>query len=352
MLIGLTYDLRDDYRAMGYSESQVAEFDSLHTVEAIEQTLEAMGHRVERIGHLRSLVESLSQGKRWDLVFNIAEGVAGFGREAQVPCLLEAYGIPYTFSDPLTLCVTLHKGMTKQLVQGMGVATADFEVIEDLTQLEHINLEFPLFVKPVAEGTGLGVDAASKADDAQSLKRVCENLLNRFSQPVLVERYLSGREFTVGIVGTGRDAQAVGVLEVMQYDTGSPLIYSNFNKENWRQIMHYRLVQGRMAESAQALALKAWRGLNCRDAGRIDLRCDSSGEPFFLEVNPLAGLNPEYSDLPILCNLAGRSFEWLIGCIINSALKRPRISIGPKSADQTETGTGARGDEDENRSAA
>jgi D-alanine-D-alanine ligase len=222
MLIGLTYDLRDDYRAMGFSESQVAEFDSPRTIEAIEQALEAMGHQVSRIGHLRNLVDRLNHGGRWDLVFNIAEGVGGYGREAQVPALLEAYGIPYTFSDPLTLCLSLHKGMAKQMVQGMGVLTPAFEVIEDLEQLEDIYLGYPLFVKPVAEGTGLGVDSASKVDDPAALKKACQDLLVRFNQPVLVERYLSGREFTVGIVGSGKDARAIGVLEVIQMKSSSP----------------------------------------------------------------------------------------------------------------------------------
>ena len=352
MLIGLTYDLKDDYLAMGFSEHQVAEFDSPRTIEAIEQTLQSMGHQVQRIGHLRKLIERLNQGKRWDLVFNLAEGVGGFGREAQVPALLEAYGIPYTFSDPLTLSLSLHKGMTKQVVQGMGVLTPASEVIEELEQLDSVYMGFPLFVKPVAEGTGLGVDAASKVDDLVALKRVCQGLLTRFKQPVLVERYLSGREFTVGLVGSGKDVQVVGVLEVIQNETRHPLIYSNFNKENWEQTINYQLVTGEEASQAKALALTVWRGLGCRDAGRLDLRCNSTGKPFFLEVNPLAGLHPEHSDLPILCNLAGNSYQWLIANIINSAIKRSNIDIGPQHLVLSEIGTGLRGKGHENRSAA
>jgi D-alanine-D-alanine ligase len=352
MLIGLTYDLKDDYLAMGFSEHQVAEFDSPRTIEAIEQTLQSMGHQVQRIGHIRNLIDRLNQGKRWELVFNIAEGIAGFGREAQVPALLDAYGIPYTFSDPLTLCLSLHKGMAKQVVQNMNLLTPSFEVIEELDQLESLNIGFPLFVKPVAEGTGLGVDSSSMVDDPLVLRKVCRDLLTRFNQPVLVERYLSGREFTVGLVGSGKDAQAVGVLEVIQNETGHPLIYSNFNKENWQQTMNYRLVSGDVAEKARTLALAVWQGLGCRDAGRVDLRCNPSGTPFFLEVNPLAGLHPEHSDLPILCNLAGNSYQWLIENIINSAIKRPSIDSGPQNLGLSEIGTGLRGKGHENRSAA
>ena len=352
MLIGFTYDLRDDYRALGFSESQVAEFDSPRTIEAIEQALQALGHQVERIGHLRSLIEKLSQGKRWDLVFNIAEGIGGFAREAQVPALLEAYGIPYTFSDPLTLSLTLHKGMAKHVVRDLGLATPDFAVIQSPEQLDSVDLGFPLFAKPVAEGTGLGVSATSKVDGPEALQQVCRELLNQFHQPVLVEKFLPGREFTVGIVGTGSNAQAVGVLEIIQNETREPLIYSNFNKENWERTMRYSLVQGEEAEAAKSLALKVWQGLDCRDAGRVDLRCDSAGAPSFLEVNPLAGLHPGHSDLPILCNLAGKSFDWLVQGIIESAMQRVQGEPATGELAQKEAGTGLGGGGYENRSAA
>ncbi len=352
MLIGFTYDLRDEYRAMGFSESQVAEFDSIRTIEGIEQVIGAMEHQVQRIGNVRNLIDRLTNGERWDLVFNIAEGIGGFGREAQVPALLEAYGIPYTFSDPLTLCLALHKGMAKHVVQNLDLLTPPFKVIAELDQLESLYMRFPLFVKPVAEGTGLGVDANSRVDDQATLLRVCADLLGRFNQPVLVESYLSGREFTVGVVGSGKNAQAVGVLEVIQNDSIQPLVYSNTNKENSEQTMHYRLAGGQEAEKSKALALKVWSGLGCRDAGRVDLRCNAFGTPFFLEVNPLAGLHPEHSDLPILCNLAGRSFEWLIRSIIESALLRQSIGIGSRNPILSGLGTSLTGSAHENRSAA
>jgi D-alanine-D-alanine ligase len=124
--IGLTYDLRDAYLAMGYGEEETAEFDRDSTIEALEGALRSLGHETERIGHVRDLAGRLAAGARWDLVFNIAEGLSGYGREAQVPALLDAYGIPYTFADPLTASLTLHKAMTKRVLRDLGVRTPDF----------------------------------------------------------------------------------------------------------------------------------------------------------------------------------------------------------------------------------
>src|SRR5262249_61578678 len=152
MRIGLTYDLRDVYLARGFSEDDVAEFESGETVEALLRTFAALGHEPVDIGHVKNLTERVAAGERWDVVFNIAEGVRGVGREAQVPALLEAYDIPYTFSDPLTLAICLHKGITKQLIRGAGLPTPDFAVVERQADLDRVHIPFPLFVKPVAEG--------------------------------------------------------------------------------------------------------------------------------------------------------------------------------------------------------
>ncbi len=162
MKIGLVYDLKDDYLRQGYGEEDVAEFDKIETIEEIEKALHENGFDTERIGNLKSLVSALADNRRWDIVFNIAEGMYGMGREAQVPALLDAYQIPYTFSDPLVLSLTLHKGLTKEIVRNAGIATADFCVVRDAEDVEKIKLPFPLFAKPVAEGTGKGIDKFSE----------------------------------------------------------------------------------------------------------------------------------------------------------------------------------------------
>jgi D-alanine-D-alanine ligase len=332
MLIGLTYDLRREYLAAGFTEDETAEFDRPDTVAAIESALGELGHRTDRIGHARQLVARLARGDRWDLVFNIAEGLCGIAREAQVPAILDVYGMAYTFSDPLVLALTLHKGLTKAVVAARGVPTPAFAVVETPADIEQIDLPYPLFAKPVAEGTGKGITAASKVRDAAALRSVCCDLLDRYRQPVLVETFLPGREFTIGILGTGDAAQPLGTLEIVLLPAAEAEVYSYVNKERCEELVEYRLVEAEndpTVEAAEQLALTAWRVLGCRDAGRIDVRCDAAGRPSFIEVNPLAGIHPEHSDLPILATKVGMPYVELIARIIASAA--PRVEAARRS---------------------
>ena len=325
MIIGLTYDLRSEYLHMGYSEEETAEFDRDDTIRAIESTLRDLGYETECIGHAKNLVDALAAGKRWDLVFNIAEGLHGIGREAQVPAILDLYRIPYTFSDPLVMSLTLHKGMTKSVLRDAGVPTCDFLVAENLSDIDGIGFAPPYFVKPVAEGTGKGVTPASIVPDRSALPHAVKSLLDLFKQPVLIEAFLPGREFTVGIVGTGKEAEAIGTIEVVLLDKAEKGVYSYVNKENCEELVEYRLVSAeddRIVREAEEISLDAWCILGCRDAGRIDLRCDAAGHPQFIEVNPLAGIHPEHSDLPIICTKKGIPYRSLIERIIRSASKR------------------------------
>lgn len=323
MLIGLTYDLKDDYLERGFSEADVAEFDSIETIDAIAAALASLGHECVRIGHVRSLAERLVAGERWDLVFNIAEGVEGFGRESQVPALLDAYGVPYTFSDPLVCALTLHKAMAKHVARGCGVPTPDFALVSSPDEAAAVVLEPPLFVKPVAEGTSKGITAASLVRSRAELVSACATLLRDYRQPVLVERFLSGREFTVGILGTGAGARALATLEVRLRDGADHGVYSYRNKAHWRELVDYRLLEpGALRDDVERVALAAWRCLGCRDAGRVDVRLDEHGTPQMLEVNPLAGLTPGHSDLPIMAALAGIEYRSLIGAIVECARER------------------------------
>ena len=335
MKIGLTYDLRSEYLAAGFSEEETAEFDRDDTVFAIEKALQTLGHTTDRVGSIRSLFGRLNGGDRWDLVFNIAEGLNGIGREAQVPAALDAYGIPYTFSDPLVMALTLHKSMTKRVVRDAGIPTADFGVVRFRSEAEQIPFPPPYFIKPLAEGTGKGVSPQSIIRRPEDLAAACETLIVDFRQPVLVERYLPGREFTVGIVGTGDRARALGTIEVHLLDGAEPEVYSYTNKEHCEELVEYRLCRPHddaPVKEAETIALRAWQVLECRDAGRIDLRCDQEGAPQFMEVNPLAGLHPFHSDLPIICNHIGMPFEELIREIVDSAAKRIGTSVIGKGA--------------------
>ena len=322
MRVGLTYDLRDHYLAAGYSAEDTAEFDNIETIEALAGALERLGLEVDRIGTVRQLAQRLVAGERWELVFNIAEGLKGVGREAQVPALLEAYDIPYTFSDTMVMALALHKGMAKRVVRDCGVPTAPFAVVETMADLAAVELPFPLFAKPIAEGTGKGVTSASRVTSATALRKLCRQLLERYRQPVLVETFLPGREFTVGIIGTGASAEPVAVMEVVLNAQAEAGVYSYANKEECESRVVYRLAEDEQAKEAGSVALAAWRALGCRDGGRVDLRQDAGGRPLFLEVNPLAGLHPTHSDLPIMCTLAGIPYDALIGRIVESARRR------------------------------
>ena len=324
MNIGITYDLREDYAREGYDEEQAAEFDCIETIVAIERALCSLGYSTERIGNARALIHRLGQGDRWDLVFNIAEGMHGFGRQALVPALLDTYGIPYTFSDPLALSITLHKGMAKHVVRDQGILTADFEIISDPGEIEKMVLPFPLFAKPIAEGTSKGINRMSKVRDRSDLRSQCQHLLARYSQPVLVETFLPGREFTVGILGTGNSCYALGVMEILLLERAEPEVYSYANKRDYEGRVSFSLAADAASATAMQMALDVWMRLGCRDAGRVDLRCDAMGRPNFIEVNPLAGLHPKDSDLVILGHLMGVSYVELIERIIGSALSRTR----------------------------
>src|SRR5512142_1647842 len=306
MRIGVTYDLKADYLAQGWSEEDAAEFDSEVTIDAICSALKGLGLTPVRIGTVKKLAERLVAGERWDGVFNFCEGVKGVAREAQVPALLDAYDIPYVFSDALTLALTLDKGMCKRVVRDAGVPTPDFAVIETLADMDRVALPFPLFLKPVAEGSGKGVDRNSKVTDAAGLKSVAADLLKRFRQPVLVETFLPGREFTVGITGTGADAEVLGVTEIVPKAGYVGAGYGYENKtEGWEEKLDVVSAPPEQAAASGAVALAAWRALRCRDGGRIDVRCDAQGAPQFIEVNPLAGLRPGHSDLCFIADYAG-----------------------------------------------
>ena len=322
MKIGLTYDLRSDYLREGFSLEETAEFDKEDTIEGLEAAIRANGHTTERIGHARALIALLAKGERWDLVFNIAEGLRGMAREAQVPSILDVYGIPCVFSDAAVLTLCLHKGFTKAVLQAAGVATAPFKVLERAGDALDLAMPYPLFVKPVAEGTGKGVSPRSIVRTKADLKPAIVELLEKFNQPVLIEPYLSGREFTVGLLGRGGATRAVAVMEVHLLANAEAGLYSYSNKENYTDRVTYSLADDAMAREAAKVARAAWIALGCRDGGRADLRAGAAGKVYFLEVNPLAGLNPITSDLPIMWGMKGGTYNDLIGEILKEAIAR------------------------------
>ena len=331
MKIGFTYDLRDDYIAQGFSVEDAAEFDTIETIDSIEQALANYGAEVEKIGNVKDLAAALVAGKTWPIVFNICEGVKGIGREAQVPALLEAYQIPFVFSGPDVMVLTMNKALAKMVVAHCGIPTAPFAVVESEEDIAGVNLPYPLFAKPLAEGTGKGISQKSIVNDLSALTEICNEITKKFSQPTLLETYLPGRDLTVGILGTGATAKAIAVMETYYQQGAEPGSQSFYNKENWKKVLQYGLIDDATGKAAAEVALRSWQALGCLDGGRVDLRCDENGLPNFLEVNTIAGLHPTHSDLPMLSRMVGIEHEQLIHLIMDNALARYGISRPQKN---------------------
>ncbi|WP_292770659.1 D-alanine--D-alanine ligase [Nostoc sp. NOS(2021)] len=324
LFIGLCYDLKADYLKAGFSASEVMEFDDEETIIGLEDALFQLGHQVERVGNGRELALRLANGDRWDLIFNIAEGLKGRSREAQVPAVCELFAQPYTFSDPLTCALTLDKALAKRVVRDRGLPTASFEVVSTTAEAAAVSLPMPVFLKPVAEGSSKGVTGHSLVKEREELVNTYQLLRELFQQPVLVETFLPGRELTVGILGNGSRSRVVGVMEVIFTDQAETSAYTTLNKDEYLKRVSYRLLIDPEALAAQArqLALDAYHTLGCRDAARVDLRCDAHGVLQFMEVNPLPGLHHIRSDLPIMGRLGSVTYTEIIAEIVESAWQR------------------------------
>ncbi len=330
MKIGITYDLKADLPASAdLPDDFQEEFDSPVTIDAIAAALEGLGHQVERLGDGRELLEHLLHDPP-DFVFNIAEGHGiGRSREARVPAVLEMLGIPYTGSDPLTLSVTLDKDCAKRLVQSAGVTVPRWAAWGPDDRLDEIgtrrHLPWTAIVKPAWEGSSKGIRGKCVADTPEELIEAIENHRRAYRQPILVEEYIEGDELTVGIVGNS-PPQIIGVMRVLPTQKEERFIYSLEVKRDYLQRVRYecpaRLPPERL-RAVEVAALDVYRTLGCRDVARIDFRL-KDGMPYFLEVNPLPGLNPESSDLVILARLAGWSYEQLIESILRAAVTRTR----------------------------
>jgi len=326
--VGLAYDLKAEHLARGLDPEDAAELDEADTIDALDDAFRRLGHVPDRIGSAEALAARLAAGDRWDLVFNLCEGVRGSCRESQAPALMELFGQPFTGSSAYALAICHHKPAAKRELRDADLATPNFAEIRDAADLDGpavAALRYPMFVKPAAEGSGKGIAAASKATNPAELRRAVCSCLERFRQPALVEEYLPGDEYTVGVVGTGAEARVIGVMAVDFVRDDAAGVYSLHTKSNYLDLVKYRLADDAVGCAAGELALAAHRRLDCRDFARHDIRCDAAGIPHFLEVNPLPGLNPRTSDLPILCGLAGIGYGELIGLILDAARRRLAI---------------------------
>jgi D-alanine-D-alanine ligase len=328
MQIGITYDLKGDVPVRPGSPDDIQEeFDSPATIEAIATVLRELGHEVAKLGDGRPLLERLLADPP-DFVFNIAEGQGtGRSREARVPAILEMLGIPYTGSDPLTLAVTLDKDCAKRLASSHGVRVPHGTVLtaQDMP-LEARSVhsgQFPVIVKPAWEGSSKGIRGRSVVDKPAELLAVVKELWSDYCQPILVEEYIAGDELTVGVIGNYLP-RVIGIMRVLPRQPTERFVYSLEIKRDWQRLVRYdcpaRLAPADTA-AVQKAALAAYQALGCRDVARLDFRL-RDGVPYFLEVNPLPGLNPDSGDLVLLSKYCGWSYSQLIGAILQAAQDR------------------------------
>ncbi len=328
MHIGIAFDLKPDHpTAADLPDDWAEEFDSPVTVQTIAAALRAKGHAVSELGDGREFIEKLLASPP-DLVFNIAEGLGvGRSREARVPAVCEMLGVPYTGSDPLTLAAALDKDVARRLVASAGVKTPPGVLFWQGMPDSAFSLSFPAIVKPAWEGSSKGIRDKCIVHSVRELVAVGEQVL-AYRQPMLVEQFIDGDELTVGVIGND-PPHILGVMRVIPNQTDRPFVYSLEVKRDFRNQVRYEC-PARLAPdvltAVEEAALTAYRILGCRDVARIDFRL-RDGIPYFIEANPLPGLNPESSDLVIMANLVGVSHAELIGMILDAALERLRIGI-------------------------
>ncbi len=323
--VGFTFNVKRVTPDLAGEQDEEAEYDTPKTLQAIREAIASYGHEVVDLEASSDLPLQLASTPV-DVVFNIAEGFRGRSRESQVPALLELLDIPYTGSDPAALNVSLDKALAKRMVKTHGVLTPDFLVMN--TGRERLPRElgpFPLIVKPVAEGTSKGVTPRSVVRDEAELREVARECLQKYRQPALVEQYVAGREFTVGLLGERRP-RVLPPMEVVFLDGDDPTpVYSFEMKQQATQKIRYQVparITERELDRLERAARECFAALGCRDVARLDFRMDAEGRVFFIESNPLPGLTPGWSDLVLIAEAAGIEYRALIGEILSFAIRR------------------------------
>ncbi|MGK3966435.1 ATP-grasp domain-containing protein [Sorangium sp. So ce1667] len=333
--VGFTYNMKRgeaaaaDGGAAGKAGSSAvydseAEFDSPRTIQAIANAIESYGHTVVPLEATPDLPRALTAAGV-DVVFNIAEGLRGRGREAQVPALCELLGIPYSGSDATTLSLALDKGLTKQILRAAGIETAEWQVVT--TGREKLKpFRYPVIVKPNAEGTSKGITSASVVKDEAAARAAAKQLVDRYHQPALIEEYITGREFTVGLLGERRP-KVLPPMEVVFVDPPTYPVYGYEEKQTDTPRVRFQCpaqLTPSELRRVEKVVRDTFAALACRDVARVDLRMTKDGRVYVIEINPLPGLTPDFSDLCVIAKVAGMDYRSLIGEIMAGCLKRHR----------------------------
>ncbi len=322
--VGLAFNLKRIKTIHPDDDDREAEFDSRSTIDSIASAISSHGHEVveiEATPEFPSIIGSMPL----DLVFNIAEGINGRNRESQIPAILELLDIPYVGSDPATLSICLDKVLAKKMVSHAGIATANFIVMRTGKERIPRDISFPVILKPIAEGSSKGVMGINVVQDEESLRKLAAELVSKYHQPVLAEEFLSGREFTVGLLGESRP-KVLPPMEIIfnNKDEKYP-VYAFEHKLDTNESISYQAparIDRTLQKNLENVARNAFIALGCRDVARVDLRLDKKGRINFIECNPLPGLTPGWSDLCIIGEAAGIDYRTLIGEIMAPAIRR------------------------------
>jgi len=331
--VGVLANIKDESQPKpeGVPPDAFADFDHVETVQSIQKAIETDGHETQFIMADEDLPFALREYNP-DVCFNIAEGLGGDAREAQVPSLLEMMRIPYTGSRVLTNAIALDKTLTKRIWRDRRLPVAPFQEFVTGDEPLRPELKFPLFVKPAREGTGMGVDMRARVENEAEMRERAKYVINSYQQPALVETFLPGREFTVGQLGR-QDAKLhsrhpewyeadgihrLPILELKTEKSATPGIYSHAAKaqqlgeKGAPEYICPADVEPDLAKKLHHLALRGHNLLFATDVSRVDFRLDADGNPRLIEINPLPGLTPGYSDLCLQAAAEGISYEDLI----------------------------------------
>ena len=315
----------------GVPPDAFADFDHIETVQSIQKAIETDGHETKFIMADKTLPYTLKEYQP-DICFNIAEGLGGDAREAQVPALLEMLRIPYTGSRVLTNGIALDKTLTKRIWRDRRLPVAPFQEFIYGDERLRAEMKFPLFVKPAREGTGMGVDMKARVETESDLFDRIHYIIDAYKQPALVEVFLPGREFTVGQLGRpdaklhsrhpewydAKGFHRLPILELKTDKSATPGIYSHAAKAQQLgeagapEYICPAELEPELAKKLHHLAIRGHNLLFATDVSRVDFRMDAEGNPRLIEINPLPGLTPGYSDLCLQAAAEGISYEDLI----------------------------------------
>ncbi len=312
-----------------------AEWDTFETINAVRNALAEL-HDVTMVEADEQAYGKLS-GQRPDIVFNIAEGLYGVSREAQIPAILEMLQIPYTGSDPLTLAVCLDKSRAKEILSYYHIPTPKFNVVSNVSELDYVTVQFPAMVKPLHEGSSKGIYNSSLVNNAQELRREVTTIIERYNEPALIEEYLSGREFTVAMLGNGSLLNVLPIVEI-KFDSlpaGVNPIYSYEAKWIWDRSDNPldifacpAILTPQLQNEIESVCRKAYTVLRCRDWSRIDVRLDAKGNPHIIELNPLPGILPNPEDnscFPKAARAEGINYNKLMQSVLAYGAMRYRL---------------------------